>query len=248
MVDFSSPTCFMAETVVGPNMLPLYATFLFLAAVSVFAIRKVETPKSKIALVYLHLVFLFMPIALMSTNTACGFTCSTCHNNISLLLLYSIPLTAVTSLLFGFVGVPTYYTLTSRKIMNSSIRKFVLYQSKKLKINPPDIRVYDTAKLVAFSFRSLKSKVFLSIGALEVLNRKELEAVLLHELAHIKRLDSLTKLSQKLMMFSPFYFFAGFGNGDEERESDNYAAGVQGTSIHIRSARRKVAKFGSARY
>ena len=77
----------------------------------------------------------------------------------------------------------------------------------------------------------------------DVLNKKEIEAVLLHELAHIKRMSSVGKVSQKLMLFSPFYKIASFGHSREEEIADEFAIQAQGTSMHIKNARKKFDAF-----
>ncbi len=237
---FSSPTCFTSDTVVGSQMLPAYAIFLFLAVVSVIVIRKAEKPKTRIALVYIHLAALFMPIVLLSTNSACGFTCNSCHNNLPLLVVYSVPIAAIATTFAGLVLIPKYYTLRSNPINSRWIKKFTRKRSEVLKIRVPEIRLYHSQMPLAFSFSGIKSAIFISIGALEVFTKKELQAVILHELAHIRGLDSVNKLSRKTMMLSPFYKIAGFGDSTEEKEADTYAIKMQKTSRYIKNARKKL--------
>ena len=237
---FSSPTCFTSDTVVGSNMLPMYAIFLFLAVVSVIVIRKAEKPKTRIALVYIHLAALFMPIALLSTNSACGFTCSSCHNNLPLLAVYSIPITAIAATFAGLVLVPKYYTLRSKPIGSEWIKKFVRRRARILRMKMPNIRSYDSQLPLAFSFSGIRSAIFISIGALEIFSKKELQAVILHEMAHINGLDSVKKLSRMTMMLSPFYRIAGFSGSKEEKEADDYAIKIQKTDKYIKSTRKKL--------
>ena len=253
VVNFSAPVCFSEATVASNEIVLLYALFLSLAFISVLALRKTEKQtdakgvirhKGKITLVYMHMIFLFMPIVLLSTNTACGMTCSSCQNNLPVLMLYAVPITAAAAAFFGFVGIPFYYTFSSQRIRAKWVNDFVKTHSAKLNIRT-DIRLLDSAKPQAFSFRSLRSGIFLSVGMMDILTRKEIEAVLLHELAHIKRYASAGKLSQKLMLFSPFYKLVGFGNSNkaEEELADKFAISAQGTSMHIESARGKLDEF-----
>ena len=125
VVNFSSPTCFSEATVASPNMFLIYALFISLAFLSVIAIRKTNMSKTRIGLIYLHLAFLFMPFVFLSTNTACSLTCSSCYNNIPLLLVYSLPITAIGSALFGFIGIPVFYTISNRRVKTKWINDFV---------------------------------------------------------------------------------------------------------------------------
>ncbi|MBI4162893.1 MAG: M48 family metalloprotease [Candidatus Aenigmarchaeota archaeon] len=242
VVNFSAPVCFSEASVVGPNMLVIYSLLLVSALAAIFILRKTDSSRLKAGLVYIHLILLFMPIALMSTNTACGLTCSSCHNNLPVLFMYSIPITAAAAAFFGFVGVPLFYTLSNRRIKTRWIKNFV----RRYSASNIQLCLLNTAKPVAFSFKSLRSGIFLSVGMLEILTKDEIEAVLLHEISHIKRLSSVTKFSQKLLMFSPFYKFAGFNGSDklEEEAADKFAISIQKTDKYLQSAKRKMDKFG----
>ncbi len=250
VVNFSAPVCFSEASVVGPDMLMVYSILLLSAFAAIFILRKTGSSKLKIGLVYIHLILLFMPIALMSTNTACGLACSSCHNNLPVLFMYSVPITAAAAAFFGFVGMPLFYTLSNRRVKTKWINEFVKKYStnganRRFASGIPHVRLLNTAKPVAFSFRSLRSGIFLSVGMLEMLDRKEMEAVLLHEISHIKRMSSIAKFSQKLLMFSPFYKFAGFGSANikEEDAADEFAVSVQGTDNYLNSAKEKMDKF-----
>ena len=98
---------------------------------------------------------------------------------------------------------------------------------------------------LAFSFRSFTSAVFLSVGMLEILKKKEVEAVLLHELFHVKSRASVFKLTSALIKFSPLSFMKNFHGelGKGEGEADSFVREAQGTSLHLESAKRKMREF-----
>src|SRR3989338_4604135 len=99
------------------------------------------------------------------------------------------------------------------------MKRFVRKHSKKLRLKEPKIYAINKSKPLAFSFRSHKSAIFLSIGLTEILNKKELQAVLLHELAHVKEKSSALKVSNTIMsIFSPFSRLAGFHNNTGREE------------------------------
>jgi len=203
------------------------------------------TTKSKIALIYVHLTFLFFPFVLLTANSACGTLCFSCHNNYGQLFAYSLPATLLISTLAGTVAIPALYTRAiRRRLTKGHVFNFVKKYSRKMGVKPPQLYLVDKARPVAFSFRSLRSSIFVSIGAMEILSKKEKEAVLLHEMAHIKERSSLMKFSLLLMKLSPFSLL-GFHHdaGEEESKADRYAISVQGTDRYIMSAKKKFGAF-----
>ena len=99
---------------------------------------------------------------------------------------------------------------------------------------------------MAFSFRNFRSAVFLSVGLFDILKWKEVQAVILHELAHIKQKSSSLKLSTfMLRVFSPLSVLLKFQhkNTEEEEKADLLAIRMQKTDKHIRSARRKLVEY-----
>ena len=80
----------------------------------------------------------------------------------------------------------------------------------------------------------------------EILSKKELQAVLLHELAHIKEKSSALKVSSTIMnIFSPFSRLAGFGNNitKEEHKADSFVVKTQKTSKYLQAAKSKIGEF-----
>ncbi|MBI2583364.1 MAG: M48 family metalloprotease [Candidatus Aenigmarchaeota archaeon] len=242
MADFSPLIlgCFQGFT---PDMkVPLALLALSIAAVS-FIVLKKATPsaKGKIGLIYLHLASLFFTPVMLFTNFGCGVGCSACYSDVSHLVAYSLPSTLLLAALAGFVIIPGFYM---RNSINAPrwMRSFAGRHAKKNGMKKPRIFLLDGAFPRAFS--TARSAIFVSAGLLDILSRKELEAVLLHEIHHLKSRASALRFSSLLMKLSPFTLFRAFGeSGNEEALADRYAAKVQETKRHINSARAKINAF-----
>lgn len=203
--------------------------------------------KGKIGLIYAHLLGLFYPVSLFTTNAACGFLCLPCFEGAASLALLALPSAFVLSTIAGFIVIPLYFFVSSRshEIRDMQIRKFVGKHSKNLNIKPPKIYAVNSPRPFAFSFRSFSSAIVLSVGMLDILGKKELQAVLLHELAHIQNRASAFKLSAFLMRFSPFMIFKTFNREltEEEVMADSHACRIQGTNKYLESAKRKISYY-----
>jgi Zn-dependent protease with chaperone function len=99
----------------------------------------------------------------------------------------------------------------------------------------------DTAKPYAFA---LKKDVFITVGMFDILTKKEQEAVLLHELGHVRQKTSLRKFTAAVMrLVSPVSaFYTHKVLNAEERDADAFAASIQGTTRYVLSARAKLNK------
>jgi Zn-dependent protease with chaperone function len=240
--------CFMGYAV-DPDKLILISGSVFLAVLTFALLRKFNfSTKIRISLIYGHLSFLFFPLAIYSINMSCGIFCMSCYNNLFHLAIYALPTTLIASTVAGFVVIPTLYTFTNKKmvIKNTWITKFVSIQSKKLNVKMPKLYAINKANPIAFSFRSFKSAIFLSVGLFEILNKKEIKAVLLHELAHLKQRSSALKLSNHfLRFFSPLSVLTRFhhDSNSEETEADNYVVTIQGTDRYLLSAKKKLNEY-----
>ena len=96
--------------------------------------------------------------------------------------------------------------------------------------------------MLAFSQASSTNRIFISVGMMETLTRKELEAVALHEIEHLRRSTPLFKASTAIYrLFSPISAVRAFNSSlvAEERIADEYAAKRQGTDRYLKSAKKK---------
>ncbi len=239
--------CF-AGFIIDYEKMFLVGTSLVFAILMLLALRRTQSTKYRIGLIYAHLSFLFFPFTIFTTDFACGAMCAPCGGTDLIgLALLSLPTTLAFSTVAGFVLIPTFYVLTNQKyeIKDKDVKNFVKTQSKKLNIKDPKIYAINKPKPMAFSFRSHKSAIFLSVGLTDVLNKKELQAVLLHELAHIKEKSSALKLSNALMrVFSPFSRLASFHDtGREEHKADELVVKEQKTRKYLDSVKSKINEF-----
>ena len=242
------PIACFAGLALDPSKLLLSVLSLSLALVFLFLLHRPLSNTSRISLLYAHLASLFFPAVLLTTQTTCGLLCiSLCSNPTSLLplVLLSLPTTLLLSFLSGSLLLPLLFLRTHKKISSGWLVRFVRSSSVRLSIRPPSLFLIDKASPVAFSFRHLRSAVFLSVGLCDILSRKEVEAVLLHELAHLKRSTSALRLSLVLFRFSPLSLLIRFHhlNHNEEQEADRLAAAIQHTSVYLSSARKKIQAY-----
>ncbi|MFA4820058.1 MAG: M48 family metalloprotease [Candidatus Aenigmatarchaeota archaeon] len=238
--------CFVGF-VVDIDKVALAVISLSLAAFFLLAVKNFKlSTKTKIGLIYGHLILLFFPFVLFTTDFACGAMCMSCQNNTLALVSYSLPTALVLGTIAGFAVIPAFYTFSNkRQTRNREIIEFVRKYSSLLNIRMPKIYIMDKAKPIAFSFKSFRSAIFVSVGMLDILGKKEIQAVLLHELAHIKQRSSMLKFSSFMMnVLSPLSLLTRFHHDTsrEEGEADRFAIRTQRTSKYINSAKRKLSE------
>ncbi len=222
---------------------------LIIAVATFIPLKKFNlSTKSKVALIYGHIIAILFPVVLFTTNVLCGTGCMPCYNNMYSLVALSLPTTLIIGTIASLFIIPGIYILYNKKsvLENRTINKFLMKHSTRLNIQPPKIYTINTAKPVAFSFKSFRSAIFLSAGLLDILRKKEIEAVILHELGHIKRKASLLTSSISIMkIFSPFSLLSRFHHDSykEEEHADRFAIRIQKTSKHLKSAKKKLDDF-----
>ena len=245
---FSSPTCFSIGELAAPGISSIILASFSLAIVTIVLLKKYDfSTKSKLSLIYAHLALLFFPVMLLSTQTTCGILCAACANHIGTLVLYALPPTLVASTITGFMVIPTFFLFTHRKkeLKTAGLKAFLTMHARALNIHAPKVYAVNKGEPLAFSFRFLKAAIFISAGLLELVNTKELEAIVLHELFHIKRRSSTMKFSTHIIrVFSPLSLVTRFSHDSsrEEDEADAFVVKVQKTPKHLKSAKQKIAE------
>lgn len=232
----------------GGERLLLAAGSLLLAGAAFYALKAIKNTKARLAVIYAHLFFAAFPVVLFSSNLACSGMCMPCQNDTLALVGYAVPGAALLAVFAGFIVIPLYYVRTNRKreIASGWMVRFVARYAKTLGMKQPRLYAVDTAEPMAFSFRSVRSAIFVSVGMLDILKKREVEAVLLHELAHLRERSSALKFTGALMRWSPFSLLMRFhDHGDEERKADAFVIREQKTSRHLRAAKRRISRFSN---
>lgn len=232
----------------NPFKLGVVITSFLLALLSfIFIRRKGIELKKKIFLIYAHIFFLVFPFIFYLFFRGCQvyfYSCGMIKPTMIMLIL-----TFFSAGIIGLIAAPFIflrkYSRGSLKIKDSFVTKFINKYSKKLNISCPEIYVMDIAKPIAFSFSFIKKRIFVSIGMFDILSKKELNAVLLHELAHIKNRSSLFKFSTFFMKLSPLAMFNSFNKelDEEEVKADNVVFRFQRTNKYLVSAKEKICLF-----
>lgn len=195
---------------------------------------------------YVHLAFLLVPLLDFAIAVPCQIPfiqglLSFCSVIITRTVIFAIPIALLLAVVLGYHAAPIMYKRVHRAKEVSSERFQKLARTAGLS----RIRFWalDTAKPIAFSFGR---NVLMSVGMFELLDRKEQDAVLLHELGHVKNKSSIAKFSTALArFFSPVAYFASVSErvNAEERSADAFAARIQGTAKYLNAAKRKIDAF-----
>lgn len=236
----------LAEIPVDQVKILLALVSLGIAVVTILLLRHYDwSRKGKVSLMYSHLSSLFFPPVLFTTNAACGLFCLPCFENPLGIALLALPTTLGFSALAGFIIIPAYYYIARTRVTRGPLPTFLSAQSALLALKTPALYLIHSAKPIAYSFKSITSGIVLSVGLLDILNKKEQEAVLLHELYHIAHRASVFKFSTLLMRFSPFSFLKNFNEEltQEEHAADQFVVTRQHTSRHLSSAKAKVTAY-----
>ncbi len=218
----------------------------------IFLLRKSLTLNQKLALMYGHIFFLVFPFVFYSLFKGCQAIFSACSQLKSIILLVII--TAAIAMMIGLLTAPILFIRSYKKrAINLNIKwieNFTSIYSKILAIRQPKMFIVDIAKPLAFSVSMLNPKIFISVGMLELLSRKETAAVLLHEMFHIKNRTPLFKFSSFFArVISPLARFTSFSDvlDNEEKNADSYAVEMQKTSRHILSAKKKIDNYNETK-
>lgn len=221
-------------------------TLLTLSAAVVVLLLSKKTSLSvstRVFLIYAHLALLLVPVALFAYASGCAMPFVDCTVKTA---LYAAPfillgIIAVAGVV-GYFALPRLYGRNALKLSDPHLSRFMRHHAKKQGMKTPQLFLVDSRAPMAFSFSSLKPSIYVSAGMMDLLNKQELEAVLLHELGHVQHKSSLLKFSSSLLHWlSPV---AHFGKNtvvaEEESVADAFAITAQGTDEFLTAAYQKV--------
>lgn len=232
----------------NPTNILIAGTSLILSVMFYLFMKEESAPRKKIALVYAHLFTLIFPVVFYIYTNSCVATFGLGFCNAWKPLLSIIFMTGFSSIVLGYFLTPFLLKVNPKtsKVVNHEWNFFLQNHAKREQIKEPSLHLFDTAKPMAFCISILKPRIYLSVGLAELLTKKEIEAVLLHELGHVKQRSSWLKFSTYLhRLASPFTVFTDFASvfAKEELDADKFAARKQKTSKYLRSAKRKLKEY-----
>lgn len=229
--------------------------FSFAVAIATFVMLrrlKAASPRKRLSLLYVHVFAFVFPFLFFMFFKGCQSYFSGCDQAKAVLTM--LGLTAAIATMLALILAPFVFVkkqagrarLLKGGYWNSFAQRH-LARGKTVKLH-----ILNTAAPVAFSFSLFTPKIFLSAGLFDMLQKKEIEAVLLHELAHVAGRASVLRLSHHLArLLSPFAALASFQNGsgidEDEKTADSYAVEVQGTSKYLKSAKEKIISYSEER-
>src|SRR3989338_6497615 len=220
--------------------------FSFIASISFF-ILFIKTNKIRIKTTYLysHIFFFYSPFIFAAFLWNCVMPVFMCTPK---LIIYSLSGGYTLSIFTGFLVIPYIYpwATKSNEIKNSEQNRFLKKWTNHFSITQPSVYSLNEATPLAYSITNIKPAIFFSVGLLEILNKKEMQAVLLHELYHIKNKSSIWKFSlNQIKRFAPLSYFSSIRKSinNEERDADLFAIKVQGTKRFLQSAKKKINQF-----
>lgn len=233
------------------------AVFSFAIAVAALVMLrrlKTATTKQRLSLLYVHVFAFAFPFLFFAFFRGCQAYFTGCSQAKAIATM--LGLTALISTIIAAAVAPLVFVKRQagkgRLLESRQWNAFVARHAETLSIKQPKIYVLNTAAPVAFSFSLLSSKIFLSAGLFDILSRKEIEAIMLHELAHIKNRASVMRLSGHVArLLSPFARLANFlgisSIDADEDAADSFAAQVQGRTRHLDRAKAKIKGFNCER-
>ena len=151
----------------------LAISFLFLLKYKKSSVRQ------KLYAVYAHLFFLLSPFVFFAFFRTCQAFFTSCY--VPRNVLYISFLGGITAGIAGILITPMlfYYHYRKKSILieKGSMKRLVDSYAKKLGLKKTKLFILDAAKPIAFSFNYIKSRIFISLGMMELLSKKEAEAV-----------------------------------------------------------------------
>lgn len=240
----------------SPLKAGIVALSFTIALASLVALRRWQTAstRQRLSLLYVHVFAFVFPVLFFLFFRGCQSYLSGCDQTKAIITM--LGLTALIAIILAFALAPFIfvkkYSRKSVLMKDNHWAGFVKRQSQKLGLRESSMFVIDSAAPVAFSFSFMQPRIFLSVGLFELLGKKEIEAIILHELAHIKSRATFVKLSAYMArILSPFSALANFlgesSVSEEEAAADSFAAEMQGTFSHLDSAKRKIMLYYSER-
>lgn len=200
--------------------------FLILIFGPILFLSKEKSMKYRILWIYLIIFSFLFSLSYFTFSMICNDK-----------ILYSIPISLFGVLIFAYLILPQIFFYKSKTI-HSELGKSL----------PNYVPVYiaDSGKPFAYSYNGIQKWIVVSVGMIEILDELELNAVLLHEYAHIVNRSSFYKSSEWIFSKLPIlnsFLDEYLMETEEELEADKLAIKIQKTSKYIELVKKKLSNY-----
>lgn len=220
--------------VASPEKMLAVTSSLVGAILLLLAYRKYEKP----ALLYAHVFLILSPLFYFALSINCGLGVlkgflSWCTALFAKFVLFGIPPLLALSIIGGYLVLPRLYRVGARQFRSQEF-------SQLCKSTGIHARLFIKKSGIPEAY-TIGKDIFVTVGLFDVLNKKELEAVLLHELYHVRSGASNKKRGMFIArVFSPVAWFSASSTEAEEIAADAFAARQQGTVRFVKGAQTKL--------
>lgn len=231
----------------NPVKFAIFIASLILSILFLYYSSKAKNIKTKLSLIYLHVLFFIVPLVIMAFSSSCKIPVFNCTTKQFIIFVLGA---GIGLFVIGFFLVPYIYLALNKnkEIKDKTMTSFIKKHSTLMKIRTPKIFYINSAKPYAYSVKTIKGAVFISVGMFELLSKKQIEAVILHELYHIKQRSSFYKFSTvflKTFSVTPAFLNLNKNLEDEEKKADLFAVKVQKTNAYINTAKKRISLFSN---
>lgn len=220
--------------VASPEKMLAVTSSLVAAILLLLAYRRYEKP----SLLYAHVFLVLSPLFYFALSINCslgvlkGFL-SWCTALFAKFIIYGVPPLLALSIIGGYLILPRLYRVGASELESKTFRS--LCKQTGIKAN-----VFLRKSGIPEAY-TIGKDVFVTVGLFDILSKKELEAVLLHEIYHVKSGASNRKWGMFIAKtFSPVAWFSSSSTEREEQEADAFASRIQKTTRFVDQARTKL--------
>lgn len=174
----------------------IIGTILF-AVITFSLIKFVNTNRNmRLSLIYLHLTsFIFLTFTFI-VAMACGMFLLN-------VFVAIVPIMLFIGMIVTYLIGPRIYlwSFDAYKTKDTKLNSWVTTYSKSMNVRKPIIYVTDEIEFAAFSAYGIRPKMCISKTIMKILNAKEIKAIIIHELAHIKMKTQIFNISIAFLKF-----------------------------------------------
>lgn len=227
-----------------PFTLAIIIGTVILAFITFSLIKFANTDRNtRLSLIYLHITsFIFLAFTFIV-----AMTCGMFLLNVFVAI---IPIMLFIGMMATYLIGPRIYlwSLDVSETKDMRLNSWTKTYSKIMGVRKPILYVTDEIEPAAFSAYGITPKICISKPIMKILNAKEIKAIIVHELAHIRMKTQIFNISLSFLRFlTPFSLVHAFSGelDPDEIKADEYVKTIQGTSEYLNNAKGKISLIQS---